>query len=80
MLSLDSSGRIADAFAPDRPHSATEPIPLTPWRGQFSDYRRVGTVWLPFAGEVAWEIDGKQIPYWQGQIESWQALAPAAHP
>ena len=38
-LSLDGEGRIAGAFAPDRPRSATAPISPTPWRGRFSDYR-----------------------------------------
>jgi hypothetical protein len=73
MLGLDNEGRIASAFAPDRPRSATLPVLPTPWRGRFSDYRLHGTVWLPFAGEVAWEIDAKPEAYWQGRIEHWQA-------
>ena len=28
-------------------------------------------MWLPFSGEVAWVIDGDEVLYWQGQIESW---------
>ena len=72
-LTLDGEGRIAGAFAPDRPRSATAPVLPTPWRGRFSDYRRHGNIWLPFAGEVAWEIDGKETIYWQGQIEHWEA-------
>ena len=72
-LTLDGEGRIAGAFAPDRPRSATVPVLPTPWRGRFSDYRRHGNIWLPFAGEVAWEIDGKETIYWQGQIEHWEA-------
>jgi len=72
-LSLDSAGRIAGAFAPDRPRSATAPILPTPWRGRFSDYRRHDAMWLPFAGEVAWEIDGEDTVYWQGRIERWEA-------
>lgn len=60
ILSLDSEGRIAGGFAPDRPRSAAAPILPTPWRGRFADYRHHDTMWLPFAGEVAWEIDGKE--------------------
>lgn len=71
MLSLDSDGWIAGAFAPDRPRSATEPILATPWRGRFSDFRQHDGYWIPFAGEVAWEIDGKEEVYWQGRIETW---------
>ncbi|PWJ87776.1 hypothetical protein C8D77_11466 [Mesorhizobium loti] len=77
-LSLDGDGRIAGAFAPDRPRSATAPILPTPWRGRFSDYRRHGNMWLPFAGEVAWEIDGKEIVYWQGRIDRWEAFDDSA--
>ena len=71
MLSLDSDGRIAGGFAPDRPRSATAPVLPTPWRGRFFDYRLHDTMWLPFAGEVAWVIEGKESVYWQGRIEHW---------
>jgi len=72
VLSLDSEGRISGGFAPDRPRSATAPFLPTPWRGQFSDYRRRGDMWIPSAGEVGWEIDGEHVTYWQGRIEQWQ--------
>ena len=72
MLSLDTEGRIAGAFSPDRPRSASVPFLPTPWRGRFSDYRHHDGKWLPFAGEVAWEIDGKESVYWQAHIEHWE--------
>jgi len=74
VLSLDAEGRIAGGFAPDRPRSATAPYLPTPWRGRFSDYRRHCGRWLPFAGEVGWEIDGKETLYWQARIEHWEAF------
>jgi hypothetical protein len=73
ILSLNGDGRIASAFAPDRPRSATSPVLPTPWFGRFSNYRLHDAIWLPFAGEVGWEIDGTQEIYWQGRIEHWQA-------
>ena len=73
-LGLDSDGRIATAFAPDRPRSAVDPILSTPWRGRFSDYRLHQDRWIPFAGEVAWEIDGREEVYWHGRIESWETI------
>jgi hypothetical protein len=72
VLMLNSDGQVASAFAPDRPRSATPPFLPTPWRGRFSDYRLHLGRWLPFAAEVAWEIDGKEELYWQGQIERWE--------
>ena len=61
ILSLDTEGRIAGGFAPDRPRSTKAPFLPTPRRGRFSDYRRHNDMWLPFAGEVAWEIDGEVV-------------------
>jgi hypothetical protein len=75
VLSLDSQGRIAGAFAPDRPRSAKAPFLPTPWRGRFTDYRRHNDMWIPFAGEVGWQIDGKEDLYWQGRIEHWETLS-----
>lgn len=72
VLTLDSEGRIAGTYAPDRPRSVTAPFLPTPWRGRFSDYRRCHDRWIPFQGEVAWEIDGKEIVYWQGSLTSWE--------
>lgn len=74
---LDGDGRIATTFAPNRPRSAIEPILPTPWRGRFSDYRLHHDRWIPFAGEVAWEIDGQEEVYWQGTIERWTTAEEA---
>ncbi len=80
VLTLDSDGRIDGAFAPDRPRSASAPILPTPWRGRFSDYRLHNGRWLPFAGEVGWEIDGSRRIYWQAQLKAWEAFdAKAVH-
>jgi hypothetical protein len=75
LLSLDRDGRIAGAFAPDRPRNAVAPTLETPWQGRFSNYRQQGEIWLPFAAEVAWEIDGRTLTYWQCRIDSWRAVA-----
>ncbi len=70
-LALDSLGRIAGAHASDRPRSVGAGAVPTPWTGQFSDYRLHDNRWIPFAGEVAWEIDGRPETYWQGRIRTW---------
>ena len=74
VLDLDSDGRIVGAFAPDRPRSVGKAYLPTPWRGQFTDYRLHEGRWIPFAGEVAWEIDGKPEVYWQGTIKTWACV------
>lgn len=74
IFSLDANGRVATAFAPDRPRSATLPILVTPWRGTFSDYRLQGTTWLPHKGEVAWEMPGQNGPYWQCRLDHWEPI------
>jgi hypothetical protein len=71
ILTLDAEGGIGSTFAPDRPRSATDPVLPTPWRGRLWDYRPHLGRWIPFAGEVAWEIGGKEEVYWQGQVKSW---------
>ena len=74
ILSLDNDGRIVGAFAPDRPRAVGATYLPTPWRGQFTDYRLHEGRWIPFAGEVAWEIDGKPEVYWQGTIKTWACV------
>jgi hypothetical protein len=73
MLTLDIDGRIGDTFAPDRPRSVTAPFLPTPWRGRLTDYREHEGRWLPFAAEIAWEIDGQEVVYWQGAMNGWNA-------
>ena len=70
-LTLDSDGRIGSIFAPDRPRSPTGPFLPTPWRGRFWDYRQHRGRWLPFAAEVAWEVDGTSETYWKAEMTSW---------
>lgn len=72
-FTLDADGRIASGFAPDRPRSTTAPYLPTRWPFRYSDYRWHAGRWLPFAGEVAWDIDGDEIVYWQGRLEAWHA-------
>ncbi len=71
-LSLNGEGHIAGVYAADRPRSATPPIRPTPWRGSFSDYRYHAGRWLPFTGEVAWEVGGVEQVYWRGTLLAWE--------
>lgn len=75
-FSLDPEGRIGSVRAEDRPRSATTPTLPTPWEGEFADYRLCRGRWVPFAGKVAWVIDGQRNPYWQGTLTDWLVAPP----
>ena len=70
-LGLDREGRIASVEASDRPRREGERFVARPWRGQFGDYRRHEGRWLPFAGEVGWQLEGRWFTVWRGSIGSW---------
>jgi len=74
-MNLDGEGRIAGGFAPDRGALVDGVTVPTPWRGVFSDYRLHDGIWLPFSGEVAWEMPQGTFTYWQGQIHTWQRVS-----
>jgi len=70
-LSLDDEGRIATAYAADRPRAVKHGMVPTPWRGRCANYRMADGVWTPLNAEVAWEIDGQEVPYWEGHVIEW---------
>lgn len=72
-FTLNGDGTIAGGYAPDRPRSLVAPFLPTRWTWRYSDYRRCEGRFIPFAGEVAWEIDGKELVYWQGHLTDWHA-------
>lgn len=76
-LTLDRDGRIGTIFAPDRPRSPTAPFLPTPWRGHFTDYREHLGRWMPFAAEVAWEVDGISETYWTAEMTNWDSHSSA---
>lgn len=71
-LTLDGDGRIVGAFAPDRGALVKGVVVPTPWRGAFTDYRLHDGIWLPFFGEVSWDMPAGTFTYWQGHIETWE--------
>jgi hypothetical protein len=73
-LTLDGDGRIARAFAADRPRGVKDKFTPTPWQGRFTDYRQHNGFWLPFSGEVSWTIGASMFAYWEGRIETWEPM------
>jgi hypothetical protein len=42
---------------------------LTPWSGEYADYREVGGLRVPFRSEVSWRVDGEARPYARWVLE-----------
>jgi len=70
-IGLDREGRIFSVFAPDRPRKEDARFVERPWSGRFSNYRRHAGRWLPFSGEVGWELGGEEFIAWRGELTSW---------
>jgi hypothetical protein len=43
---------------------------VTPWIGEYTEYREFGGVRLPTRGEVRWELPDGPFTYWRGTISS----------
>jgi hypothetical protein len=46
---------------------------VTPWIGEFRDYRSFDGIRVPARGEVRWELPDGPFIYWRGTITSFQA-------
>lgn len=71
-LDLDKHGRIAGAYAVDRPRAVKGGFSPTPWRARFSDFHQHLGRWIPFWGEAGWVIDGTYFICWEGFIREWE--------
>ncbi len=61
-----------------RPREVDGHFERSPWVGRFSDHRTLQGEWIPTWGEVAWVLDGVEVPYWRGAIERAEYLRQAA--
>lgn len=50
---------------------------LTPWSGEYRDYREIDGLLVPFEVSVAWHVDGQRIPYVRFLVERLEFDAPA---
>ena len=41
---------------------------MTPWEGRWFNYARRQGVLVPQAGEVAWLLPDKRLPYWRARL------------
>ena len=77
MLTLGEDGLIAQTFAPDRPRSTPSGMIPTPWRGNFWDYRQIGTRVIPHRANISWTVDGTEQVYGEFTITDWR-LSPVS--
>jgi hypothetical protein len=64
---FDTEGRITGVSA-ERFRDVDGVGVLTPWGGQFRDYREMDGMMIPTEGEVAWTLPEGVLTYWRGRI------------
>ena len=67
-LVFDDTGEITKISA-ERPRLEAQGA-VTPWIGEYRDYRKFNGVSVPTRGEVRWELPDGPYTYWRGTITS----------
>ncbi len=71
-VSLDvtfaDDGSISRIYTPDRARAIKGGFDTRGWGCDLCDWERHDGFWVPMAGEVFWELDGRRVPYWRGRI------------
>jgi hypothetical protein len=65
---FDAAGDIVRVSAPGRPRQEENRMIERPWSGSFSDYGVIGTVRVPAAAEVVWDLPNGAFPYFRARI------------
>lgn len=72
-MRFNKTGEIARTYA-ERPRVEAGNA-ITPWIGEYGDYRTFGEVTVPARGEVRWELAEGAFTYWRATIISVEVLA-----
>ncbi len=67
-LQFDDNGDICSMEADARGRAVGKEIVPTPWRGEFSDYKRFDRYRIPSRRKVSWMLDEGLFTYWEGEI------------
>jgi hypothetical protein len=73
-VEFDAAGDIVRAGCDARPRQVGRTSVLTPWGGEFGDYRALGGMRIPTRATVYWELDQGRFVYWRGTVTSAVAL------
>lgn len=74
-LELDDEGNVTRTGSTMRKLRRDGAWQATPWGGAFREYRQVGPLYLPTAGEAYWELESGRYVYWRGAITGASLLA-----
>lgn len=69
-FAFDEAGDITSIFVPSRPREADGVTTELPWLGRFWGHEDRDGYRVPLEGQVAWVVDGVDVPYWRGRITS----------
>lgn len=67
-LRFDQAGELTQTYA-ERPRLEADNA-ITPWIGEYGDYRTFGEILVPAGGEVRWELPGGPFTYWRAAVTS----------
>lgn len=70
LFGFDAAGDIVSMVVPERGREVDGRYVPTPWKGRVWDHQVVGGYRIPLQGEVAWVVEGVEVPYWRGRIAS----------
>lgn len=65
---FNEAGEITEVFSPARFREADGEFVSTAWAGRFSNYEERNGMLIPTEGEVEWQLETGNIPYWKGKI------------
>lgn len=68
LFRFDAEGDVVGTWVAARPREMDGVSRDLPWVGRFSGHREVDGYRVPLEGEVAWVVDGVEIPYWRGRV------------
>lgn len=68
LFRFNGSGSIASVRADARGRSSNGVTIPTPWEGTWAEEQRRDGMLIPMAGEVAWLLPERRLPYWRGRL------------
>lgn len=68
LFSFAPGGEVDSVWAPDRGRAKGREVVPTPWLGRWWNYAQRDGLRIPLAGEVLWQLEQGEHPYWRGEL------------